>query len=88
MSLMYCYLTNHVMILFVSLVLEMVMLFYIMINVNTNIFYGEIIYILNFAFFYIYLHFIQPITVSVSNSEENTVISTAVLTNDFSTDKE
>jgi hypothetical protein len=26
---------------------------------NENIFYGEIIYILNFAFYYLYLHFIQ-----------------------------
>ena len=42
----------------------MIMLVYIIINVNVNIFYGEIIYILNFAFFYIYLHFIQPATVT------------------------
>ena len=64
------------MILLVSFVLEVVMLFYMIVNINTNIFYGEIIYILNFAFFYIYLHFIQPFTVSESKTEVDTTSNT------------
>jgi len=72
----HCYLTNHAMILLVSFVLEVVMLFYMIVNINTNIFYGEIIYILNFAFFYIYLHFIQPFTVSESKTEVDTTSNT------------
>uniref|UniRef100_A0A6C0JEA3 Uncharacterized protein n=1 Tax=viral metagenome TaxID=1070528 RepID=A0A6C0JEA3_9ZZZZ len=55
----HCYLTNCNVILMSSLYLEFFTLFYILININDNIFYGEIIYILNFAFYYLYLHFIQ-----------------------------
>jgi len=55
----HCYLTNCNAILMSSLCLEFFTLFYILININDNIFYGEIIYILNFAFYYLYLHFIQ-----------------------------
>lgn len=54
-----CYLNNCDTILISSLYLEIIVLFYIIINLNDNIFYGEIVYILNFAFFYLYLHFIQ-----------------------------
>ena len=54
-----CYLTNYNVILMSSLSLEILTLFFILININDNIFYGEIIYILNFAFYYLYLHFIQ-----------------------------
>jgi len=55
----HCYLTDCDNILLSSLCLEFLMLFFIMIHINENIFYGEIIYILNFAFYYLYLHFIQ-----------------------------
>lgn len=54
----HCYLTNCNVVLITSLFLEIITLFYILININ-NIFFGEIIYILNFAFYYLYLHFIQ-----------------------------
>lgn len=55
----HCYLTTCNIILMSSLYLEILTLFLIVININDNIFYGEIIYILNFAFYYLYLHFIQ-----------------------------
>jgi hypothetical protein len=55
----HCIVTNCNSILISSLCLEFFTLFYILININGNIFYGEIIYILNFAFYYLYLHFIQ-----------------------------
>lgn len=42
-----------------SLVLEIAMLIFIIQHIDDNIFYGEIIYILNFAFFFIYLHILQ-----------------------------
>jgi hypothetical protein len=55
----HCYLTNCNVVLMTSLFLEIISLFYILFNINNNIFYSEIIYILNFAFYYLYLHFIQ-----------------------------
>ena len=55
----HCYLINCNAILMSSLYLEIITLFFILININDNIFYGEIVYILNFAFYYLYLHFIQ-----------------------------
>ena len=55
----HCYLKSCNIIIMSSLYLEILTLFLIIININENIFYGEIIYILNFAFFYLYLHFIQ-----------------------------
>jgi len=55
----HCYLTYCNTILLSSLCLQILTLFFIIININENIFYGEIIYILNFAFYYLYLHFIQ-----------------------------
>lgn len=54
-----CYLRDCNILLLSSLFLEILTLIYIIININENIFYGEIIYILNFAFFYLYLHFIE-----------------------------
>ena len=54
-----CYLTDCNVILLSSLCLEIITLIFIIININKNIFYGEIIYILNFALYYLYLHFIQ-----------------------------
>uniref|UniRef100_A0A6C0I153 Uncharacterized protein n=1 Tax=viral metagenome TaxID=1070528 RepID=A0A6C0I153_9ZZZZ len=61
----HCYLTNCDSILSFSLFLEIVALFHIIININENIFYGEIFYILNFAFYYLYLHFIDDIPLVV-----------------------
>ncbi len=40
-----------------SIFLEFFTLIYILINIKGNIFYSEVIYILNFAFYYLYLHF-------------------------------
>jgi hypothetical protein len=57
----HCYLANNN-ILLLSFFLEILILLYIIIQINDNIFYIEIFYILNFAFFYIYLHFSQYIT--------------------------
>lgn len=55
----HCYLTNWDSILILSLYLEIATLLVIAIDINGNnsIFYSEIFYILNFAFFYLYLHF-------------------------------
>jgi len=55
----HCYLQNCDIILKTSLYLEILTLILIGININGNIFYEEIIYILNFAFYYLYLHFLQ-----------------------------
>jgi hypothetical protein len=55
----HCYLTNCNIILTSSFFLEIITLLVITININNNIFYAEIIYILNFAFYYLYLHFYQ-----------------------------
>jgi hypothetical protein len=56
----HCYLTKCHSIL-LSLYLEIVALLIIVIDINKNenIFYSEIFYILNFAFFYLYLHFFE-----------------------------
>ncbi len=57
----HCYLTNCHSILLLSLYFEIVTLLIIVIDIykNENIFYSEIFYILNFAFFYLYLYFFQ-----------------------------
>ena len=57
----HCYLTNCQSILILSLYFEIVALLIIVIDINknNNIFYSEIFYILNFAFFYLYLHFMH-----------------------------
>ena len=55
----HCYLIQCNTILQLSLFLEIILLLFIIFNMNKSIFYGEILYILNFAFFYLYLHFIQ-----------------------------
>ena len=52
----HCYLTNWDSILILSLYLEIATLLVIAIDINGN---NEIFYILNFAFFYLYLHFYQ-----------------------------
>jgi len=55
----HCWLIECNNILLSSFVLEIITLLFIIININEDIFYGEIIYILNFAFYYLYLHFIE-----------------------------
>jgi hypothetical protein len=50
-------------ILWLSLLLEIVLLGFIVCNIDDNIFYAEIFYILNFAFYYLYLHFLHLIPV-------------------------
>ena len=52
------YLTNYNKTLFFSLLLCFTLLLSIIININGNIFYSEVLYILNFAFYYLYLHII------------------------------
>lgn len=55
----HCYLTNYNKILSLSLLLETITLLFIVLNISGNIFISEIVYIVNFAFYYLYLHFIQ-----------------------------
>jgi hypothetical protein len=50
-------------ILWLSLFLELILLGFIICNIDDNIFYAEIFYILNFAFYYLYLHFLDLIPV-------------------------
>ena len=52
-------LKNFPKILSASLCLEFLLLFIIIDNIRENIFISEVLYILNFAFYYIYLHFIK-----------------------------
>jgi len=52
-------LKNFPKILSASLCLEFLFLFVIIENIRDNIFISEVLYILNFAFYYIYLHFIK-----------------------------
>ena len=54
----HCYNTNCNLLLTSSFLLEVLALIFIIANIEKNIFFGEILYILNFAFFYLYLHFI------------------------------
>ena len=54
----HCYLTDCNIILLFSLFLEIFILLIIIMNIFGDIFYAEIIYILNFAFYYLSLHFI------------------------------
>ena len=44
--------------LLLSLILAIILSITIMFNVNVDFFYTEVIYILNFAFYYLFLHFI------------------------------
>jgi hypothetical protein len=53
----HCYLTSGNKILLSSLVLEIILLFFIIQHIHQNIFYSEVLYILNFACYYLYLHF-------------------------------
>ena len=45
-------------ILLSSLVFQIIILLFIIKNSNDAIFYEEILYLLNFTFYYIYLHFL------------------------------
>lgn len=55
-----CYVAQCDSILQASLILEIILLLRILAKVNkANIFYDEILYIINFALYYLYLHFIQ-----------------------------
>lgn len=57
----HCYFSSCNNVLLSSLLLEILLLTFIGLKLNENIFYAEVIYILNFAFFYLYLHYFQNI---------------------------
>lgn len=57
----HCYFFSCNNVLLSSLLLEILLLVFIGVKLNENIFYVEVIYILNFAFFYLYLHYLQNI---------------------------
>jgi hypothetical protein len=61
-----CYIYRHNVLLFSSVVLQLLILFLLGLNMNNNIFYYESFYIFNFAVFYLYLH-----TVKLSDSYED-----------------
>jgi hypothetical protein len=52
----YCYLTNNK-ILISSFVFEIILFVFVLQNINESIFWWEIAYIMNFACYYLYLHF-------------------------------
>ena len=54
-----CYLTKCNDILLISLILELFVLIFILKNIRKNIFSAQVFYILNFAFFYLYLHYVS-----------------------------
>lgn len=60
----HCYLKECDIILSSSLFLEIIMLLYTVIYFDKNIFYSEAVSILNFAFFYFYLHIITDFDLS------------------------
>ncbi len=53
----HCYLQNNI-ILLLLLILEIILFILIIINIKTNIFYIEIAYLVIFAVYYLYLHYI------------------------------
>jgi len=55
------FLTKCNIILLISLLLEIILLLFLIIDFYQNIFYFECLYILNFALYYLYLHFIEKI---------------------------
>jgi hypothetical protein len=65
----HCYVTGCDIVLSSSLLVAIMTLLFIIAQMNQNIFYGEIIYILNFAFFYLYLHLI-PVSNTCLITEE------------------
>jgi hypothetical protein len=58
-------------ILLLSLSIEIALALFVIINIYENIFYGEVLYILNFAFYYIYLHFREYLI-----SKDETIVKT------------
>ena len=56
----HCYVTKCNSILSASLFVQIIVLLFIVSKMNDTIFYPEVIYILNFAFYYLYLHAISP----------------------------
>lgn len=54
----HCYLTGN-MVLAASLFVQILVLLIVVSKMNETIFYPEVIYILNFAFYYLYLHAIS-----------------------------
>lgn len=52
-----CCLKNCENILLLSLLTQLILLLTVIINISDDIFSVEVLYILNFAFFYLYLHF-------------------------------
>ena len=56
-----CFLSKNYTLLFISLFSEYWLFFSIALNINKNknIFYSEFYFIINFAFYYLYLHFIS-----------------------------
>jgi len=53
------YLTKCNIILLISLLFQIIFVLFIIIDLYANIFYLEALYILNFALYYLYLHFIE-----------------------------
>ena len=69
----HCYLKEFDIILSLSLFLEIVMLLYTLRHFDKNIFFTEVVSILNFAFFYFYLHTITDIEIYQTPIPEFTV---------------
>jgi hypothetical protein len=55
----HCYLTDSNIILSSSLFFQILVLLFVITHMDETIFYPEVIYILNFAFYYLYLHAIS-----------------------------
>ena len=53
------FLTKCNIILLISLLFQIIFVLFIIIDLYANIFYLEALYILNFALYYLYLHFIE-----------------------------
>jgi hypothetical protein len=46
--------------LYLLLYIQIILLFITILNIETNIFYSELLLIVNFAIYYLYLHYISP----------------------------
>lgn len=55
----HCYRQSCNLLLFALLLFEVATFIYLLINIENDIFVGEVVYILIFAIFYLYLHFCQ-----------------------------
>ena len=56
-NLRHYYLRNNNIVLLLSLIVSIIVFMYILCNFKKQIFYHQVIYILNFTFVYLYLHF-------------------------------